>query len=118
MTRDRAYFEAMALKEEGGLSPDHVPQVYHFDRTMSLIAMRYLEPPHIILRKGLIAGIEYPLLAQHMAHFMANTLFFTSLLFRSTTDHKRDGIQYASLPSQFCQLINFSLICLSIGIYC
>jgi len=92
MTKERAYFESLALKEEGRLIPEHVPEVYHFDRTMSLIGMRYLEPPHIILRKGLIAGIEYPLLAEHMADFMAKTLFFTSLLFRSTADHKRDGI--------------------------
>lgn len=99
MTKERAYFESLALKEEGRLSPEHVPEVYHFDRTMSLIGMRYLEPPHIILRKGLIAGIEYPFLAEHMADFMAKTLFFTSLLFRSTSDHKRDGI--TSYPFHF-----------------
>jgi 5-methylthioribose kinase len=92
MTKERAYFESLALKEEGKLCPEHVPEVYHFDRTMSLIGMRYLEPPHIILRKGLIAGVEYPFLAQHMSDFMAKTLFFTSLLFRSTTEHKRDGM--------------------------
>ncbi|XP_061373877.1 methylthioribose kinase [Gastrolobium bilobum] len=90
MTKERAYFESLALKEEGRLCPEHVPEVYHFDRTMSLIGMRYVEPPHIILRKGLIAGVVYPLLAEHMADFMAKTLFFTSLLFRSTTEHKRD----------------------------
>ncbi|KAJ1388370.1 Protein kinase-like domain superfamily [Sesbania bispinosa] len=94
LTKERAYFEAMALQEEGRLCPDHVPQVYHFDPTMSLIAMRYLHPPHILLRKGLIAGIQYPLLAPHMAHFLANTLFFTSLLFRSTTHHKQDVAKF------------------------
>lgn len=98
MTKERAYFESLALKEEGKLSPDHVPEVYHFDRTMSLIGMRYLEPPHIILRKGLIAGVEYPLLADHMSDFMANTLFFTSLLYRSTTEHKRDGMNFPFSP--------------------
>lgn len=97
MTKERAYFESLALKEEARLCPEHVPEVYHFDRTMSLIAMRYIEPPHIILRKGLIAGIEYPLLAEHMADFMAKTLFFTSLLFRTTADHKRDGMTFAML---------------------
>lgn len=91
MTKERAYFEALALKEHGQLCPDHVPEVYHFDRTMSLIGMRYLEPPHIILRKGLIAGIKYPLLAEHMSEFMAKTLFYTSLLYRTTTEHKRNG---------------------------
>ncbi|XP_014519894.1 methylthioribose kinase [Vigna radiata var. radiata] len=94
LTKDRAYFEAMALEEQGRITPHHVPQLYHFDPTMSLIAMRYLPPPHIILRKGLIAGIQYPLLARHIAHFMANTLFFTSLLFHSTLDHKRQVAKF------------------------
>ncbi|GAB4852867.1 hypothetical protein Ancab_017064 [Ancistrocladus abbreviatus] len=89
MTKERAYFEAMALKEHGRLCPDHVPEVYHFDRAMSLIGMRYLEPPHIILRKGLIAGVEYPFLAEHMSEYMAKTLFFTSLLYTTTMQHKR-----------------------------
>ncbi|XP_041011108.1 methylthioribose kinase-like [Juglans microcarpa x Juglans regia] len=88
MTKERAYFEALALREHGQFSPEHVPEVYHFDRTMSLIGMRYFEPPHIILRKGLIAGIEYPFLAEHMSEYMARTLYFTSLLYRTTTDHK------------------------------
>lgn len=91
MSKERAYFEALALKEHGALCPAHVPEVYHFDRTMSLTGMRYLEPPHIILRKGLIAGIEYPLLAEHMSDYMARTLFFTSLLYHTTTEHKRSG---------------------------
>ncbi|KAL1342865.1 hypothetical protein AAHE18_09G187400 [Arachis hypogaea] len=103
MTKERAYFEYLGLKEEGRLSPEHVPEVYHFDRTMSLIGMRYLEPPHIILRKGLIAGIEYPLLAEHMADFMAKTLFFTSLLFRTTSEHKRDVAEYCG-NVELCRL--------------
>lgn len=114
MTKERAYFEALALREHGGLSPDHVPEVYHFDRTMSLIGMRYLEPPHIILRKGLIAGIEYPLLADHMSDYIARTLFFTSLLYRNTTDHKRAGmwcillIDYVLFSHIYCVLYLFS----------
>ncbi|XP_058769533.1 methylthioribose kinase-like [Vicia villosa] len=103
MTKERAYFESLALKEEGKLCPEHVPEVYHFDRVMSLIGMRYLEPPHIILRKGLIAGVEYPLLAEHISDFMANTLFFTSLLFRSTTEHKRDVAEFCG-NVELCRL--------------
>ncbi|VFQ68383.1 unnamed protein product [Cuscuta campestris] len=89
MAKERAYFEATTLKEHGRLCPEHTPEVYHFDQTMCLIGMRYIEPPHIILRKGLIAGIEYPLLAEHMSDYMSKTLFFTSLLYLTTTDHKR-----------------------------
>ncbi|PIN17606.1 S-methyl-5-thioribose kinase [Handroanthus impetiginosus] len=95
MTKERAYFEETALREEGSLCPDHVPEVYHFDRQMCLIGMRYVEPPHIILRKGLIAGIEYPKLAEHISGFMAKTLFYTSLLYLTTTDHK-------SAVAKFC----------------
>lgn len=91
MTKERSYFEATALKRQHGLCPKHVPEVYHFDRTMSVIGMRYIEPPHIILRKGLIAGVEYPLLAEHMSEFMASTLFYTSLLYLTTTQHKSAG---------------------------
>ncbi|XVF01338.1 hypothetical protein REPUB_Repub04eG0079200 [Reevesia pubescens] len=103
MTKERAYFEAVALKEHGGLCPQHVPEVYHFDRTMSLIGMRYLEPPHIILRKGLIAGIEYPFLAEHMSEYMAKTLFYTSLLYRSTAEHKRAVAEFCG-NVELCRL--------------
>ncbi|XP_062227076.1 methylthioribose kinase 1-like [Phragmites australis] len=103
MTRERAYFEASALRELGRLCPDHVPEVYHFDRAMSLIGMHYIEPPHIILRKGLIAGVEYPLLAEHMSDYMAKTLFFTSMIYNSTTDHKR-GVALYSANVEMCRL--------------
>ncbi|XVF45057.1 hypothetical protein PTKIN_Ptkin02bG0175100 [Pterospermum kingtungense] len=103
MTKERSYFEAVALKEHGRLCPEHVPEVYHFDRNMSLIGMRYLEPPHITLRKGLIAGIEYPLLAEHMSEYMAKTLFFTSLIYRSTAEHKRAVAEFCG-NVELCRL--------------
>lgn len=103
MTKERAYFEAVTLKEHGRLCPDHVPEVYHFDRVMSLIGMRYLEPPHIILRKGLIAGVEYPLLAEHISEYMARTLFFTSLLHCTTTEHKRAVAEFCG-NVELCRL--------------
>ncbi|KZV45982.1 methylthioribose kinase [Dorcoceras hygrometricum] len=103
MTKERAYFEASTLQEHGRLCPEHVPEVYHFDRTMCLIGMRYLEPPHIILRKGLIAGIEYPLLAEHMSEYMAKTLFYTSLLYLTTTNHKNAVAKYCG-NVELCRL--------------
>ncbi|KAK3012321.1 hypothetical protein RJ639_011622 [Escallonia herrerae] len=103
MTKERAYFEATALKEEARLCPNHVPEVYHFDRSMCLIGMRYLEPPHIILRKGLIAGIEYPLLVEHVSEHLARTLFFTSLLYLTTTQHKRAVAQFCG-NVELCRL--------------
>ncbi|KAI5074128.1 hypothetical protein GOP47_0010089 [Adiantum capillus-veneris] len=95
LNSDRSYFEAIALKKQGTLCPQHVPDLYHFDRHMSIIIMQYLEPPHIILRKGLIKGIIYPCLGDHMSEYMAKTLFYTSLLAISTTTHR-------SAVAEFC----------------
>lgn len=53
--------------------------------------MEYLKPPFIILRKGLISQIEYPVLAEHIATFMANTHFFSSGLHLSG-EEMRTGI--------------------------
>lgn len=94
MTKERAYFEVTTLKEHARWCPQHVPEVYHFDRAMCLIGMRYIEPPHIILRKGLIAGIQYPFIAEHISEYMAKTLFYTSLLYLTTTDHKSEVAKF------------------------
>ncbi|KAL9244947.1 hypothetical protein vseg_018661 [Gypsophila vaccaria] len=103
MTKERAYFEATTLKKHGSLCPAHVPEVYHFDHPMSLIGMRYLAPPHIILRKGLIAGVEYPLLSEHIAQYMSKTLFYTSLLYTTTTEHKRAVAEFCG-NVELCRL--------------
>jgi 5-methylthioribose kinase len=84
----RSHYEHMALTEEAKHAPKLVPKVYHYDRTMAMIVMEYLSP-HIIMRKGLIRGIEYPLFASHIAEFMAQTLFNTSALATTAFEHKR-----------------------------
>jgi 5-methylthioribose kinase len=66
-------------------------QVYYFDRTLALIVMRYIEPPHLILRKALIRGDRLSTLANDMADFMARNLFFTSALHLSGPE-KRDKV--------------------------
>jgi 5-methylthioribose kinase len=50
--------------------------------------MEYLSP-HVIMRKGLIRGVEYPRFAGDIAKFMAATLFNTSVLAGSAGEHKR-----------------------------
>ena len=49
--------------------------------------MEYLHP-HIIMRKGLIRGVEYPRFAADIAEFLAATLFNTSALAGSAVEHK------------------------------
>lgn len=80
LTLDRATFEANALKEEYALAPTFVPELYHFDKSKALIVMRYVEEPHIILRKAFIQGLRFSTFADHLSTFMANTLFGTSSL--------------------------------------
>jgi 5-methylthioribose kinase len=73
----RAHYEHMALMREAALAPGRVPQVLHYDETLALIVMELLEP-HIIMRRGMIAGVEYPRFADHISTFMAATLYGTS----------------------------------------
>ncbi|CAL8462461.1 g1994 [Coccomyxa elongata] len=80
LTQERARFEAEALREEARHCPEHVPELYHYDGALCLLVMQYLPPPHLVLRPALTAGRSFPKLPCHIAHFMATTLFNTSLL--------------------------------------
>ena len=48
--------------------------MWKYDDIMKTIWMRYIEPPHIILRKGLCQAIQYPNVAEDVGAFMALTL--------------------------------------------
>ena len=93
MPQERVRFEADALREQARLCPEHVPEVYHFDAQLCLIVMQYLPPPHDVARRALTAGHTFPKLAQHMATFMARTLFGTSLFALDA-----ETWRYAALP--------------------
>lgn len=84
----RSYFEQQALIAQAKVAPQHVPKLFHVDETLSLTVMAYLTP-HIILRKGLIRGTVYPHLADHMATFLAQTLFSTSDLGQPAAGKKK-----------------------------
>jgi 5-methylthioribose kinase len=84
----RASFEHAALVEQARHAPARVPEVYHFDETQALVVMEHLTP-HLILRKGLIAGTAYPKLAEHVAELLAQTLFKTSDLHLAAADKKQ-----------------------------
>ncbi|HLG88130.1 MAG TPA: S-methyl-5-thioribose kinase [Alphaproteobacteria bacterium] len=77
---ERSWFESMALGEEARAAPGRVPRIYAADKTGAAITMEYLTP-HVILRKALIAGRRLPLMAGHMAEFLAQSLFKTSDLY-------------------------------------
>ena len=84
----RAFFEHEALVEQGRVAPAQTPRIYHYDHEMALTVMELLRP-HVIMRKGLAAGIRYPHFARDIAHFMAHTLFHTSDLALPAAEKKR-----------------------------
>lgn len=57
----------------------------------------------VMLRLGLNAGNIYPKLAQHMGAFCARTLYNTSLLALSSTQHRSLG-QHAVLGTAIAHL--------------
>lgn len=73
----RAYYERLALADQARCAPHRVPALVHHDDAMALTAMDYLVP-HRTLRGALVEGLRYPRLAEHLAEFLADTLFFTS----------------------------------------
>jgi 5-methylthioribose kinase len=85
---ERSWYEYSALTEQARHAPGLTPEIFHFDREQALIAMEYLSP-HVIMRKGLIRGVEYPRFANDVATFLAQTLFNTSVLAGTAEEHKR-----------------------------
>jgi 5-methylthioribose kinase len=84
---ERSWFEYSALTEEARHAPGLTPEIFHFDRAQAMIVMEYLRP-HVIMRKGLIRGVEYPRFADDIAAFLAATLFNTSVLAGTAAEHK------------------------------
>lgn len=87
LSLDRARIESEKLILEGQLAPGLVPIVYKYDKDLALTVMEDLSD-HIIMRQGLIEGNEYPLFADHISTFIANTLFLTSDLGMNQQDKK------------------------------
>src|SRR6516164_9478651 len=71
----RAHYEYVALTQQARLAPGLVPQLVHHDDALALTAMELLSP-HIIMRRGLIAGTIYPRFVEDITTCMARTLFF------------------------------------------
>jgi 5-methylthioribose kinase len=76
----RNYFERKALEAHAAVAPEYLPRVFAFDDASAALVMEFLGD-HIILRKGVMGGVRYPKLADHITDYMAKTLFFTSDLF-------------------------------------
>jgi 5-methylthioribose kinase len=98
----RAHYEHQALTLQGRLAPGLVPALLHHDPALALTAMELLEP-HIIMRKGLIAGTRYPRFVDDITTFLARTLFFTSDL-AVPAAQKKEGIAAFAGNHALCKI--------------
>ncbi|GKY94808.1 hypothetical protein MPSEU_000446000 [Mayamaea pseudoterrestris] len=103
MTLERAYFEYKALTAFKKACANHVPKVYYFSRINALMAMQYIPPPNIILRKGLIQKIRYPTMASDIGVFCGKTLFQGSG-FKLQPKQLREQVEFWSKNSEMCAL--------------
>jgi len=101
LSKERMTYEIRSLEHFARLSK-HIPQIYHSDEKMSVLIMEYLST-HIIMRKGMVEGINYPKFAEHISSFLAHTLFKTSSLYLSSAD-KRTLISQFIHNSELCKL--------------
>ncbi len=74
---DRAFFEQSYYRAVAPISDGLTPRFYHYDPALYALVMEKLSP-HIILRRGLIAGRRYPNAAAAVAEFAARSTFSTS----------------------------------------
>ncbi len=101
LSKERMTYEIRSLERFAQLSR-HIPKIYHSDEEMSVLIMEYLSS-HIIMRKGMIEGIDYPKFAEHISSFLANTLFKTSSLYLSSSDKRMLTSQFIA-NSELCKL--------------
>jgi 5-methylthioribose kinase len=90
----RAHYEYLALERQAQLAPGLVPALLHHNEALALNVMELLEP-HIIMRKGLIAGVQYPRFVDDITTFMARTLFLSSDLAIPAAAKKEDIAAFA-----------------------
>jgi 5-methylthioribose kinase len=98
----RSHYEYLALTHQARLAPGLVPDVLHHNEGLALVVMELLEP-HIIMRKGLVAGTRYPRFVGDIAIFLARTLFFSSDLAVPAAE-KKEGIAAFAGNHALCKI--------------
>lgn len=54
------HLQAEAMRFQAEMCPAHVPEIYHYDPKWSVMVMKYLAPPHIILRHSMNQAWHFP----------------------------------------------------------
>ncbi|MBU2113507.1 MAG: S-methyl-5-thioribose kinase, partial [Gammaproteobacteria bacterium] len=77
LTTDRARIEAEVLLKHSKYCPQHTVEVLHYDAEQAAILTEDLKE-YRMLRTELVAAKPYPHLAEQLAAYLANTLYYTS----------------------------------------
>ncbi|TVR34580.1 MAG: S-methyl-5-thioribose kinase [Nitriliruptor sp.] len=78
MTVDRVRHEAEAMRAHAALSPEHVPELYHFDEPEHVIVMEDLSD-HQVWRGAMNQGEQHEGAAEDMGRYVARVAFGTSV---------------------------------------
>ena len=76
MTLERAYYEQLYYAAVAPHVGAAIPRIYHYDPALYAIVMESLTP-HVILRRGLIAGQRYAQVGRDIGDYVARAGFFT-----------------------------------------
>ncbi|WP_110933565.1 S-methyl-5-thioribose kinase [Paenibacillus bouchesdurhonensis] len=93
LSLDRARIEREALEIQYRLCPQLVPAIYGGDNELAITVMEDLSG-YTIMRQGLIDGNIYDNFAEHIGHFIATTLFYTSDLGMNQQDKKLQSARF------------------------
>ena len=99
---ERAWYEHEAASIQGRHAPSLVPEMLHYDPQLFLMVMERLQP-HIIMRRGTIQGITYPRFAEHLAEYLATTLYYTSGLALPAAEKKELIARFAG-NTELCRI--------------
>jgi len=101
LSRIRMAFEIGALEAEKAICPDFVPDIYYSSLDMSLVVMQNLSE-HTILRGEMIRRVPFPLLAEHISTFLADTLFYTSDFYLDPATKKENVKKFINI--ELCKI--------------
>jgi len=77
MPLERTFFEHAYYRRHGEALSGLVPEIYHYEPKLFAIVMERLSP-HIIMRRGLIAGKRYPDAARAIGAYIARASYHSS----------------------------------------
>ena len=99
----RAWFEHRAASiQSRARAGQRIPELLHFDERLYLIAMECCRP-HVIMRRGMIEGVVYPEFAEHIAEYLAATLYYTSDMALPAAE-KRELVAAFSGNTELCKI--------------